>query len=504
MQDFKIMKDDLMSKRPNILFILSDDHAAHAISNYTDHGFGPRILHTPNIDRLADPQQGGIRADNCFCTNSICTPSRASILTGQHTHCCGVKTLADTLDNQHEPQVQKLLKAAGYRTSIFGKWHLGHGDRKAGGNADPAGFDEWAVLPHQGLYYDPKFFIGNNNGRKGELHTEGYVTDIITDMALDWLNRWDAEHREDDEPFFMCVHHKAPHREWEPGPQEKDLFGDSIMPEPSTLWDDYKTRPAAAAVRMRIDRDLEYKDVKATPPNTLSPKELKLWYYDRYIKDYLRCCAGIDRNVGRVLDQLEKMGLAEDTLVIYTSDQGFFLGDHGLYDKRLIYEHSLRMPLLMRLPSQFKGGNTKAMLTNVDIAPTLLEVAGLPIHEKMQGSSFAPMLKNQDEPDDWQDSIYYRYWMHGDRSHHVPAHYGVRTQTHKLTYYYAKALGSTGAGQINIDLKPYWELFNLTTDPDELTNIYGKTGTEQITEQLKKELKRLQDQFKDQPVNELP
>jgi arylsulfatase A-like enzyme len=493
-----------MSKRPNIVFILSDDHAAHAISAYTDNGLGPRILHTPNIDRLADASQGGIRADNCFCTNSICTPSRASILTGQHTHCCGVKTLGDTLDNSHEPQVQKLLKGAGYHTAIFGKWHLGHGPRQQGGNGDPAGFDEWAVLPHQGLYYDPTFYVGNHNSRRGELHTEGYVTDIITDMATQWLDDWDQDHRKDDEPFFLCVHHKAPHREWEPGPQEKDLFKDQTMPEPQTLWDDYATRPAAAAVRMRIDRDLQPKDVKGVPPQGLDAKELKLWYYDRYIKDYLRCCAGIDRNVGILLDKLDAMGLTENTLVVYTSDQGFFLGDHGLYDKRLIYEHSLRMPLLMRLPQTLRGGATDAMITNVDFAPTLLEMVGLPVHEQMQGRSFAPMLHGEDEPTDWQQSIYYRYWMHGDRSHHVPAHYGVRTRTHKLTFYYAQALGCSGSGAINIDMKPYWELFDLTADPNELRNIYGEPGTEALANELKAELRKLQDQFKDEPVKELP
>ncbi|HAI13504.1 MAG TPA: sulfatase [Phycisphaerales bacterium] len=491
-----------MAKQPNILFILSDDHAAHAISAYTDNGFGPRILHTPNLDRIADPKQGGVRADNCFCTNSICTPSRASILTGQHTHVCGVKTLADRLDNTHEPQVQKLLKNAGYRTSIFGKWHLGHGQNAQGVDSDPAGFDDWAVLPHQGLYYDPTFYVGSDKGRRGELHTQGYVTDIITDMASEWLDQWDEDYRQNDEPFFMCVHHKAPHREWEPGPMEKHLFEDQTMAQPQTLWDDYATRPAAASVRMRIDRDLLPKDVKGLPPRELEGRDLKQWYYDRYIKDYLRCCAGIDRNVGRLLDKLQEMGLAENTIVVYTSDQGFFLGDHGFYDKRLIYEHSLRMPLLMRLPNEFKAASHDAMVTNVDLAPTLLELVGLPVHEQMQGSSFAPMLKGDDEPQDWQQSIYYRYWMHGDRAHHVPAHYGVRTRTHKLTYYYCKALGCSGAGQINLDLAPHWELFDLTTDPNELRNIYGESGTETVTAELKTELRRLQDQFADEPVLE--
>ena len=485
--------------RPNILFVLSDDHAAHAISAYTDAGLGPELLRTPNLDRLAD---AGVRAENCFCTNAICTPSRASILTGQHTHTCGVRTLHDTLDNTYEPQLQKRLKSAGYRTSIFGKWHLGHGPAN-----DPAGFDEWAVLPDQGLYYDPKFFVGGQNGRRGELRTEGYVTDLTTDMALDWLGRWDADHRRAPdggrgEPFLCCVHHKAPHREWEPGPEEKDLLKGETLPEPATLWDDYATRPAAAAARMRVDQDLQPKDVKAVPPAGLTPHDRKLWYYDRYMKDYLRCCAGVDKSVGQLLDWLDAKGLAEDTIVVYASDQGFFLGDHGWYDKRFIYEHALRMPLLIRGPGVARSA-PDAMLTNVDFAPTLLDLAGLPADPAMQGESFAPILRGEAEPDGWQRSVYYRYWMDGERGHHTTAHYGVRTATHKLTYFYADALDATGSGYVNTGVSPYWELFDLTADPDELRNVYGEPGQQAITAELKAELRRLQEKFGDVPVAEV-
>lgn len=485
-----------MSDRPNIVLILSDDHAAHAISAY-----GSKINQTPNLDRIA---AAGVRCDSAYCTNSICTPSRASILTGQHTHVCGVRTLVETLDNKHDPQVQKLLKDAGYRTAIFGKWHLGHGDRPDGTNADPAGFDDWAVLPGQGDYFDPSFHVGtsdrDNAHRHGTLKTEGYVTDLTTDMALNWLERHaSGTHANFDDPFFLCIHHKAPHRPWVPGPQETELYQGQSLPEPETLWDDYATRPAAAAARMRIDRDLTYHDVKANPPHGLSPRDRKLWYYDRYIKDYLRCVAGIDRNVGRVLDDLERRGLTDNTIVVYTSDQGFFLGDHGWYDKRFIYEHSFRMPLLISHPLSLPAGaTTHELLTNVDFAPTLLDLAGLEIPDAMQGSSAKAVLEGQ-PPEGWQQSVYYRYWMDSERTHHTTSHYGVRTRTHKLVYFYADPLDAQGAGLVNVGVDPYWELFDLTADPDELINLYGRPGTEALTAELTGELDRLQQRFRDVP-----
>lgn len=480
--------------RPNILFILSDDHAAHAMSCY-----GSKINRTPQLDRIAER---GVRSDACYCTNSICTPSRASILTGQHAHTCDVRTLHDTLDNRHDPQLQRILKQHGYRTAMFGKWHLGHGEQEDGTNADPNGFDDWTVLPGQGDYYDPTFHTGTHNGREavraGTLHTEGYVTDLITDMSLRWLDRWQADHG-GDAPFFMCVHHKAPHRSWEPGPREKDLFAGETMPEPETLWDDYAGRPAAAAARMRIDRDLLPHDVKATPPTGLSNRDRKLWYYDRYIKDYLRCVAGIDRNVGRLLDRLDEMGVSDDTIVVYCSDQGFFLGDHGWYDKRFIYEESFRMPLLVSYPREIAGGSrTQAMLTNVDFAPTLLDYAGIEPPPQMQGVSARGVLRG-DTPADWQESVYYRYWMDRDFAHRTTSHYGVRTRRHKLIYFYAEPLDARGAGMVDTGIEPYWELFDLEKDPYEMHNIYGQSGTQEITAELKAELDRLQRHFDDTP-----
>jgi arylsulfatase A-like enzyme len=490
-----------MADRPNVLFIMSDDHAAHAISAYTDAGLGPELVRTPQLDRLGETG-GGVRADNCFCTNAICTPSRASVLTGQHTHTCDVRTLADSLDPGHEPQMQKLFGAAGYRTAIFGKWHLGAGERAEGYNADPSGFDEWAVLPGQGVYHDPNFFVGDQTGRRGELRTEGYCTDITADLALNFLARWDADQRPHGQPFFCCLHQKAPHRNWEPGPLEQELFAGQTMPEPATLWDDYATRPAAAAARMRIDQDLNLKDVKQWPPQGMDDRERKLWFYDRYIKDYLRCCAGVDRTTGLVLDRLGQMGQLDNTIIVYTSDQGFFLGDHGWFDKRFIYEHSLRMPLLMRGPG-IEPGVVDGLLTNVDFAPTLLDLCGLPPHAKMQGRSFASMLRGEGEPDDWQDAVYYRYWMDKDDTHRTSAHYGVRTRTHKLAYYYCDPLDAKAAGFANNGVEPHWELFDLQADPDELRNVYGESGTETLTTMLKARLRALQDQFADQPVDEV-
>ena len=482
--------------RPNILFILTDDHAAHALSCY-----GSKVNSTPQLDRIAD---GGVRLDDCYCTNSICTPSRASILTGQHTHTCGVRTLHETLDNRHNPQIQRILQRDGYRTAMFGKWHLGHGPQDDATNADPNGFDDWTVLPGQGDYYNPTFHTGTHDGehsiRTGTLHTEGYVTDLITDMSLRWLDRWYNQHR-DDEPFFMCVHHKAPHRSWEPGPREKDLYEGQTMPEPETLWDDYAGRPAAAAARMRIDQDLNSRDVKGNPPRGLSARDRKLWYYDRYIKDYLRCVAGVDRNVGRLLDRLDEMGVGEDTIVVYSSDQGFFLGDHGWFDKRFIYEESFNMPLLVSYPREIPAGTSSdALLTNVDFAPTLLDFAGIEPPDAMQGRSARGVLTGE-TPDDWQQSVYYRYWMDSERTHHTTSHYGVRTATHKLVYFYADPLDCAGAGQVNVGVDPYWELFDLENDPNELHNLYGQPGTEEVTKELKAELDRLQRRFDDQPMH---
>ena len=471
-----------MARRPNILFIMSDDHAAHAISAY-----GSVINQTPHIDRIA---HGGVRLNDCYCTNSICTPSRATILTGQYGHVSGVRTLADTLDNARPIQLQKLLQNGGYRTALYGKWHLGHGAQDDGIDATPAGFDEWHTLPGQGLYFDPEFHTP-----RGLAKLTGYVSDIITDLSLDWLNQWQLEQRAgEDAPFFLCVHHKAPHREWLPGPAYAHLYEDEEIPVPVTFDDTYEHRPAAEMAMMRIDRDLRHLDLKEAPPWGLSGEALRHWKYQRYIKDYLRCVASVDASVGRLLDWLDESGLADDTIVIYTSDQGFFLGDHGWYDKRFIYEEALKMPFLMRYPRELAAGNVcENIVTNTDFAPTLLDYAELPTPDEMQGVSARAMLRGE-TPDDWQQSLYYRYWMHLF-DHNVPSHYGVRTLTHKLIYFYGRGLGVKGAS--DVETEAYWELYDLERDPTEMHNVYDAPEYADVQRELHAELERLQEFYGD-------
>ncbi len=476
--------------QPNILYVMSDDHAAHAISAY-----GSRINRTPSIDRIA---HDGVRLTNCHCTNSLCTPSRATILTGQYGHITGVREW-QPLDNRRPVQLQKHLKAAGYATAIFGKWHLGHGntncvDAVNNGQpgavpADPVGFDDWTLLPGHGRYQDPDFLTP-----EGRINIKGYVSDILTDLAVDWLDR-----RPTKQPFFLCVHHKAPHRRWEPGERYRHLYADEDIPLPETFDDDYAGRPAAAAARMRIMGDLEESDVKGVPPAGLDGAALKHWYYQRYIKDYLRCVASVDASVGRLLDYLDEAGLARNTIVIYTSDQGFFLGDHGWYDKRFIYEHSVRMPFLMRYPAEIPRNTVREeLLTNLDFAPTLLDYAGVAVPPEMQGVSGRDMLRGEAAPD-WQRSYYYRYWDHG--GHNVCAHYGVRTTTHKLVYFHPTDV--TWNGQVNVEprLAPYWELFDLVKDPNELHTVYGMPAYSAAQAQLRAELERLQRKYGDTPLH---
>ena len=460
------------NKRPNIVYIMSDDHAAHAMSCYDS-----KINETPNLDRIAED---GMRFDNAFCTNSICAPSRAAVLTGRYNHVNGVKTLGDHFDSRQQT-VQKIMQEDGYQTAIVGKWHLGHG-----GIHDPSGFDYWNVLPEQGEYHDPKMIeMGEEKVFKG------YVTDIITDLSIDWL-----ENRDKEQPFMLMVHHKAPHRPWDPDEKHMHLYEDVNIPEPETFNDDYSNRSnAAREAEMRIDRDLTKRDVKMDPPEGLTDAELKSWKYQRYIKDYLRVVASVDDNVGRVLDYLDEHELTEDTIVIYTSDQGFFLGDHGWYDKRFMYEESLRMPFIIRYPRAIApGSSTKDFALNVDFAETFLDYAGIEVPEEMQGRSLRPVLEGK-TPDDWQTSMYYRYWEHLSEPHTVGAHYGVRTHDYKLIYYYGEALGSSYAKDES--RTPEWELFDLKKDPCEMNNVYGNPTYADILEELKTELYRLKEQVKD-------
>lgn len=460
----------MATQRPNIIFIMSDDHAAHAMSCY-----GSRINQTPNLDRIAN---GGMRFDNCFCTNSICTPSRAAILTGAYNHINQVTTLDTPMDNRLST-FPKLLQEVGYQTAIFGKWHLGQGPEHC-----PTGFDDWAVLPGQGLYHNPDFiFKGPDGGTRRTV--QGYVTDIITDFCLDWLKQ-----RETERPFCLLYHHKAPHRAWEPDEKHAHLYLNEEIPEPATLYDDYANRAsAAAAAEMRVGVHMNPLDLKSTINHDLPEQELRKWAYQRYIKDYLRVIASIDDNVGRLLDYLDEQGLSENTLIIYTSDQGFFLGDHGWYDKRFMYEESLRMPFIVRYPQAIAAGLVNQdMILNIDFAPLFLELAGLPVPDAMQGRSIRPLLQGQ-TPVDWRQAMYYRYWMH--KAHHnVYAHYGLRTHQYKLIYYYADALGQ--AGSIDERYTPEWELFDLAQDPHELNNVVTDPAYAEIVVQLKAQLHQMQ------------
>jgi len=435
--------------RPNILFIFSDDHARHAISAY-----GSKVNQTPHLDRLAS---AGARFEHAFVTNSICTPSRATLLTGQYSHRNGVPVF-NRFDGSRD-HVAKQLQAAGYHTGIVGKWHLG---------SDPTGFDRWIVLPGQGAYWDPVFLVP---GRKVTL--KGHCTDLTTDLGLEWLRTRPA-----DQPFFLMLHQKAPHRAWDPDTRHIEAFRDRVIPEPETLWDDYATRPTALPINEQtVARDLTRRDLKLTPPADLvgparnrwlqeKPMELEVdgkllsgddlvrWKYQRYMRDYLACVQGVDDGVGRVLDYLEESGLADNTIVFYTADNGWYLGDLGMYDKRFMYEPGLHVPLLVKGPGVRPGIVPEQFISNTDLAPTFLDLAGLPVPDSMQGRSIAPLLRG-DSPPDWRSSFYYRYY-HDPGHHNTVAHRGVRTATHKLIHYWKQDA---------------YELFDLTADPTEQHNL---------------------------------
>ena len=454
---------------------MSDDHADHAISAY-----GSRINDTPHLDRIAAE---GARLDAAFCTNSICAPSRAAILTGTYNHVNGVTTLDTPLDNTLWTFPAE-LGAAGWQTAMIGKWHLGHG-----AGADPIGFDHWRVLPGQGHYHNPVMLEADGK----VVERGGYVTDLITDDCIDWIDGRDPER-----PFALFCHHKAPHRTWEPSRGHFTLYEDETIPFPDTFRDDLAGRAEVIqAVRMRM-MDLDpIIDLGAVVPDGLTEDEEIDWRYQRYIKRYLRCVASIDDNVGRLLDHLDASGLADNTIVVYTSDQGFFLGDHGWFDKRLMYEESLQMPLLVRYPAAIDAGSVvDDIVVNVDVAATLLDLCGVETLADLQGRSFAPLLRGE-QIEDWPTSMYYRYWMHRDGSHLCPAHYGVRSQTHKLICYYNDPLDQPGANGPADPME--WELFDLIADPLEVDNVWDKPEYASVQAELLAELARLQDQVGDTP-----
>jgi arylsulfatase A-like enzyme len=467
------------NERPNILFIMSDDHGYQAMSCY-----GSKVNETPNLDRIANE---GMRFDRAFVTNSICGPCRAVILTGKYSHLNGFHRNGRTFDGEQQT-VAKLLKKSGYQTAVIGKWHL---------RSEPTGFDHFHVLIGQGPYYNPSM-----KTPAGVVKHEGYTTDIITDEALDWLKN----KRDDSKPFYLMYQHKAPHRNWQPGPKYLDKYDGVKIPEPETLFDDYSGRGSAAKSQaMTISKHLSPNDLKLVPQRGLTDEQRKVWdaaygpknkefkeaklegidlirwKYQRYAKDYLRCVDAVDENVGRVLDYLEDSGLSKNTIVVYTSDQGWYLGEHGWFDKRWMYEESFRTPLIVRWPGKIKPGSVSdKMVMNLDFAQTFLDVAGAPDPGDMQGVSMSDVLLGKETPN-WRKSVYYHYYEFPG-AHSVQRHYGVRTETHKLIYFY----------EIN-----EWEMYDLAADPHELKSVYGEAKYKDTQAELVKELKRLRDHYKD-------
>ena len=452
--------------RPNVLFIMSDDHTSQAISAYG--GMLSKVAPTPNIDRIA---KEGMLFANCFCTNSICTPSRAAIFTGRYSHKNGVYKF--TALDQSQPTLPKMMQQAGFQTAIVGKYHL---------HSNPRGFDYFSVLPGQGRYHNPRFVEMGQEASSGRIRdaktTEytGHSSDVIADKAIDYLK----SRRDKDRAFMFFCHFKAPHDTWDYAARYESYLADVEIPEPANLFDDYGTRSDA------LKDTLQYVGSKwgnhtnfNKQTGRLTGKERKRKQYQLYMKKYLRCAKGVDDNVGRILDYLETSGLAENTIVVYTADQGFFLGEHGLYDKRFMYEEALRMPFLIRWPGMIKAGAVnKDIVLNVDFAPTILDAVGAQLHARMQGRSFLSQLKGT-TPADWRKSMYYRYYF----SHFkTEPHYGVRTDRHKL---------------ICFDRIRQWELYDLDKDPCEMNNLYSDPAYAGVVKELKRQLRRLQAELGD-------
>ena len=489
-------------KQPNILFIFSDDHAVEAISAYS----GGRLNNTPNIDRLA---KEGMLFENSFCANSICGPSRACILTGKHSHINGFIDNEGARFDGSQMTYPKLLQKAGYQTAIVGKWHL---------VTDPTGFDYWEILPGQGSYYNPHFIQMDGT----RLQRPGYCTDIVTDRALKWLDE-----RKKDKPFLLMCQHKSPHRNWAPPPRHLTLFDDRSLPLPDTLRDNYSGRSKllgenkmsianhfywghdmkfhgqnqfpeyfldgipngeyrrmTPAQKARWDAAYEPKNqrfISAVSSGRFSSNQVLEWKYQRYIKDYLRTVQAMDDGIGRVLDYLDATGLNENTIVVYASDQGFYLGEHGWYDKRWMFEESFKMPLLVRWPGEIEpGSRSRALVQNIDYAPTFLEMAGVDVPREIQGTSLMPVLKNRGyAPQKWRDSLYYAYY--GERTHNVAAHDGVRTMQHKLVYF---------------PRTKEWQLFDLIKDPSEMRSVHQEASYAATLKNMRKRYTELRKKYK--------
>lgn len=483
----------------NVVYIMTDDHTAQMMSCYDN-----RYVETPNLDRIA---RDGVKFTHSYVANSLSGPSRACMITGKHSHKNGFTNNEHGIFDGSQQTMPKLMQKAGYQTALIGKWHL---------VSEPTGFDFWNIIPGQGDYYNPAF-INMDGSRVTE---KGYLTNIITDKAIDWM-----EHKRDkNRPFILFVHHKACHRNWLPELKYINEYEDQTFPLPDTFYDQYEGRTAAQQQQMSIasdhDMDMVY-DVKMYHPDlhtrlsdshlgmigrldskdrarydhfydslaidfrarNLKGKELAEFKYQRYMRDYAKVLKSLDDNVGRTLDYLKEAGLLENTLVVYTSDQGFYMGEHGWFDKRFMYEPSFSTPLVMRLPEGLKArGNISQLVQNIDYAPTFLELAGAEVPADIQGRSLLPLLRGE-QPKDWRKSLYYHFYEY-PAEHMVKRHYGVRTADGwKLIHFYN-----------DID---QWELYNLNEDPNELNNLYGKPGTEKVTKRLRKELKKLQEEYDD-------
>ncbi|WP_394337780.1 sulfatase family protein [Flavilitoribacter nigricans] len=478
--------------RPNIVFIMTDDHGYQAMSAYDD-----RYIQTPNLDRIAEE---GVLFTNSFVTNSICAPSRAVLLTGKHSHLNGQIDNRVRFDSS-QATFPKYLQAAGYQTALVGKWHL---------RSEPTGFDHYERLIGQGNYYNSDFI---ENGERKQ--SAGYVTDVITDKSINWLDK-----RDPNKPFCLLVHHKATHRIWMPDTALLNDFAGVEFPVPDNYFDAYEGREAATYHEMGVFKDMdivydlkmldkegEFKTryraayermygrmndeqraawdafydpvIKDFMAAKLEGKDLALWKYQRYMQDYLKCVRSVDNNVGRLLDYLDDNGLAENTLVVYTSDQGFYLGEHGWFDKRYMYEESLRTPLAMRFPQSLNiSGKSPALVQNIDYAPTFMDLAGLDVPEDMQGKSLIPLL--QGDSTEWRQAIYYHYYEYPNE-HGVKKHYGVRTDRYKLIHFYG-----------DIDT---WELYDLREDPHEMNNLYGEPAYESVVTDLKLRIDDLQETY---------
>ncbi|WP_027471536.1 sulfatase family protein [Saccharicrinis fermentans] len=499
-------------KKPNIIFIMSDDHTTQSIGVY-----GSRLAKlnpTPNIDALA---KEGVVFDNCYVTNSICTPSRACIISGQYSNVNGVLDLEGTIgDKQYLPREMKKL---GYQTAMIGKWHL---------HAEPSAFDYYKVLVGhggQGEYFNPVFI---EKGMKYEfpatkntetIKTEGHSTDVITDITLDYL-----KNRDKTKPFFLMHHYKAPHDLFEFAPRYKDYLEDTFIPEPASLYDNKNN--GSVGTKGYNDELIHIIGSSVSHRNTIrnmgmhmgidqdipDPEYTKLAYQE-YLKRYLRCVKGVDDNLARLFDYLKKEGLWENTIIVYTGDQGFMLGEHDYIDKRWMYEESMRMPFIVHYPAKITAEQrTDAIINNTDFAPTLIELAGGKAPEYMQGKSFKTILETGKEPEGWRDATYYRYWMHMAHRHANPAHFGVRTKDYKLIFFYGRYWVDTDDPNAEWNKKswgndftrhtpPAWELYDLRNDPKEMNNVYDNPDYAQVKVMMKEKLKALREEIGDTDEN---